>query len=54
MPMPASPAPKNRIRWSHRIPPVFRNAEHKPARAAAAVLWIVIWPATVKIEYAND
>jgi hypothetical protein len=33
---------------------VVRNDEHKPARATAAVPWIVIWAATVKIEYAND
>ena len=40
IPVPASPAPKNRSRWSAKVSPVMRSAVYKPANTTAAVPWI--------------
>jgi len=37
MPVAASPAPRNKTRWSASFPPFTRNAENRPASATAAV-----------------
>ena len=40
MPVAASPAPMNRIRWSASFCFVTRSAENRPATETAAVPWM--------------